>query len=141
MQSILFNGVLVLNPSQMKRYQKPPPGSTVALPFKHEHLQRNMHGKGGFLPLLAAVLACIIDGGAGGLIEKEIAGSGVHLPKVVWSKRSGAFQINPAHNGYGLNLPPWKHIHTHLDSDFIFSNIFIFFRQCNKNISHIFNYH
>jgi len=102
-------GVLVLNTSQMKRYQKIPPGSTVALPFKHEHLQRNMHCKGGFLPLLAAVLAPVIGGVAGGLIEREIAGSGVHLPKVVMCKRSGVFQVDPTSQGHGLHLSPWKH--------------------------------
>ena len=102
-------GVLVLTTSQMKRYQKALPGSTVALPFTHEHLQRNMHCKGGFLPLLAAVLAPIIAGVAGGLIEREIAGSGVHLPKVVWCKRSGVFQVDPTPQGHGLHLSPWKH--------------------------------
>ena len=102
-------GMLVLTASQMKRYRKAPAGSTVALPFKHEHLQQNMHCKGGFLPLLAALLAPIIGGVAGGLIEKEIAGSGVHLPKVVWRKRSGVFQVDPAPQGQGLHLSPWRH--------------------------------
>ena len=41
-------GMLVLTASQMKRYRKAPAGSTVALPFKHEHLQQNMHCKGFF---------------------------------------------------------------------------------------------
>ena len=63
-------GVLELTRSQLKRYRKAPEGSTVSLPFKHEHLQQNMHCKGGLLPLLAAVLAPIIGGVAGGLIEK-----------------------------------------------------------------------
>ena len=103
-----FKGKLILTPPQMKRYQKTPQGKSVALQFKNEHLKQNMHCKGGFLPLLAAVLAPIIAGVAGGLIEKEIAGSGVHPSKVVWCRRSGVFQLDPA-QGNGLHLSPLKH--------------------------------
>ena len=124
-------GLLVLNPLQMKRYHKSLPGSTIALPFKHEHLQRNMHCKGGFLPLLAAVLAPIIGGVAGGLIEKEIAGSGVHLPKVLWSKRSGVFQVDPAQNGHGLKLSPWKHTRP--------SGFGLYFRVTRTKMVHLLN--
>ena len=51
-----------------------------------------MKHKGGFLPLLAAALAPIIGGVAGGLIEKEIAGSGIYSNK----KKSGSgMYLNP----------------------------------------------
>ena len=110
----LLKGELLLNPAQWKKYQKAKPGKSLALPFQHKHLVENMHHKGGFLPLLAAALIPIISGVAGGLIEKEIAGSGLHPPKLVWCKNSTrqstpvAFQIDPTPHGNGLYLSPWK---------------------------------
>ena len=102
-------GVLLLNPSQMKRYQKAPPGS-VSLPFRHADLEENMKRcRGGFLPLLAAALAPVLGGVAGGLIEREIAGSGVKHPKVVCCKKSGAYEVKPTSDGQGLHLRPWQH--------------------------------
>ena len=109
----LMKGEMLLNPSQLRKYQKAAPGQSIALPFQHKHLLHNMNHKGGFLPLLA-LLAPILGGVAGGLIEKEIAGSGIHLPKLILSKRKAsrlpvAFQIDPAaHDGNGLYLSPWK---------------------------------
>ena len=55
----------------------------------------NMRHKGGFLPLIAAALAPIIGGIAGGFIEKEIAGS--RLPKLYTVEKCGQ----------GLKLNPW----------------------------------
>ena len=109
----LSKGELLLTPAQWKKYQKAKPGSVVALPFQHRHLVENMHHKGGFLPLIAAVLAPIIGGVAGGLIEREIAGSGLKHPKMVWYKRSAghkpsvAFQLDPAPRGNGVVFAPW----------------------------------
>jgi len=73
----LLKGEMLLNSSQLKKYQKAAPGKSIALPFQHKHLLHNMNHKGGILPLLAALLAPILGGVAGGLIEKEIAGSGL----------------------------------------------------------------
>ena len=47
-----------------------------------------------FLPLLAAALAPIIGGVAGGLIEKEIAGSGIYSKKKKKKSGSGMY-LNP----------------------------------------------
>ena len=63
---------LLVTPAHIEKYQKASHGSIVSLPFKHEDLKKNH--RGGFLPLIAAALAPIIGGVAGGLIEKEIAG-------------------------------------------------------------------
>ena len=110
----LLKGEMLLNSSQLKKYQKAAPGKSIALPFQHKHLLHNMNHKGGILPLLAALLAPILGGVAGGLIEKETAGSGIHPPKLILCKRKAsrlpvAFQIDPAtHDGNGLYLSPWK---------------------------------
>ena len=101
-------GILLLNSKQLKRYQKAPPGS-LSLPFKHSDLKENMRCQGGFLPLLAAALAPVLGGVAGGLIEREIAGSGLDHPKVVWCKKTGALEVKPTKDGEGLRLSPWKH--------------------------------
>ena len=111
----LVKGELLLCTNQRKKYQKAVAGHTVALPFLHEHLVENTRRKGGFIPLLAALLAPVLGGVAGGLIEKEIAGSGIHPPKLVFCKKKSppvAFQIEPAvHDGDGLYLSPWKGTH------------------------------
>ena len=109
----MLRGEMLLTPSQWRKYNKARDGQVVSLPFKHEHLMQNMKHKGGFLPLLAAALVPLISGVAGGLIEKGIAGSGIHPPKLIWCKRlSGheptAFQIDPAPHGAGLYLSPWN---------------------------------
>ena len=82
---------MLLTPAQFKKYHSAKTGKVVSLPFEHKHLVENMKHKGGFLPLLAAALAPIIGGVAGGLIEKEIAGSGIYNKK----------------NGAGLYLNPY----------------------------------
>ena len=86
---------LLLGLRHLKRYGKAKNGSVVDLPFKHKELMENMRHKGGFLPLLAAALAPVIGGIAGGIIEKEISGSG--LPKLYTVKKCGK----------GLKLNPW----------------------------------
>ena len=75
---------LLLRNVYAKRYTGTPNGQSVSLPFRHEDLVRNMRHKGGFLPLIAAALAPIIGGVAGGLIEKEIAGSGFKSNDRLW---------------------------------------------------------
>ena len=112
-------GVLLLTVAQLKKHQKAPPGSVVSLPFQHKHLEANMRHEGGFLPILAALLSPIISRVAGGLIEKEIAGSGLApppQPNILRCKRSVdeyhkpiAFHVSPdSPNGKGLFLRPWK---------------------------------
>ena len=122
-------GVLLLNPAQFKKYHKSIPGTVVSLPFQREHLEANLRHKGGFLPILAALLAPIIGGVAGGLIEKEIAGSGIYQhhhhpspPTLLWHKgsttgggptnKSFAFHVSPdSTSGKGLYLKLWKGSH------------------------------
>ena len=73
-----------------------------------------MKHKGGFLPLIAAALAPVIGGVAGGLIEREIAGSGIYKKKKKTSskkrksKGSGMY-LNPytKKSGRGMYLNPY----------------------------------
>ena len=67
---------LLVRNKYAKRYHQTPHGKEISLPFSHGDLVQNLHHRGGFLPLIAAALAPIIGGVAGGLIEREIAGSG-----------------------------------------------------------------
>ena len=105
---------LLVRPQHRRRYEKAVKGEVVSLPFKHEELMENMHHKGGFLPLIAAALAPIIGGIAGGLIEKEIAGSGIRdYRKKAWWQGSGVGTKGPKlytieSQGSGLYLNPWK---------------------------------
>ena len=106
------NGELLVTPGHLVRYDKAPHGSTVGLPFKHEELKQNMKHKGGFLPLIAAALAPILGGVAGGLIEREIAGSGLgrfSSGKPWWHggsmKKPKLYTIQK--QGSGLYLNPW----------------------------------
>ena len=85
---------MLLTPAQFKKYHSTKAGKIISLPFEHKHLVENMKHRGGFLPLLAAALAPIIGGVAGGLIEKEIAGSG--LCKCMKKKKAGSgMYLNP----------------------------------------------
>lgn len=90
---------MLLTPAQFKKYHSTKVGSIVSLPFEHKHLIENMKHKGGFLPLLAAALAPVIGGIAGGLIEKEIAGSGIYTKKKGRKKkdktRGSGMYLNP----------------------------------------------
>ena len=76
-----YRGEILLTPQQWAKYQATTRGKSFNIPFKHEELVANMKHKGGFLPLIAAALAPIIGGVAGGLIEREIAGSGIYKKK------------------------------------------------------------
>ena len=85
---------LLVTPAHLEKYRKAKHGSVVSLPFKHDDLKKNH--KGGFLPLIAAALAPIIGGVAGGLIEKEIAGSGIYSKKKKKKKTAGSgMYLNP----------------------------------------------
>ena len=88
---------MLLTPAQWTRYQATPDGKVIHIPFEHKHLVDNH--KGGFLPLLAPVLG----GVAGGLIEREIAGSGICNKK----KTGKGMYLNP-YGGKGLYLSPYK---------------------------------
>ena len=77
----LHHGEMLLTPSQWKKYQAAANGKKIAIPFQHVHLVQNMKHKGGFLPLIAAALAPVQGGVAGGLIERAIAGSGIYNKK------------------------------------------------------------
>ena len=98
------NKELLVTPEHLVRFNKASHGAIVTFPFKHEHLKENH--KGGFLPLLAALAAPIIGGVAGGLIEKEIAGSGltVFRGKPVWR---GPKLYTVEKRGSGMFLNPW----------------------------------
>ena len=95
---------LLVTPAHVEKYRKASHGSVVSLPFKHEDLKKNH--KGGFLPLIAAALAPIIGGVAGGLIEKEIAGSGIHTSR---SRGGGGAKklYSMERHGSGMILTPW----------------------------------
>ena len=69
---------VLLTPAQFSRYHNDAPGETVSIPFRHRDLVQNADHKGGFLPLLLAALAPVLGGVVGGVIEKEISGSGIH---------------------------------------------------------------
>jgi len=110
------HSLLLRNP-YAKRYHEAKMGHPVRLPFRHKDLVQNLHHKGGFLPLIAAVLAPIIGGVAGGLIEKEIAGSGLsrfsgkpwwHGSGVASRKKKKPELYSIEKHGNGLYLNPWK---------------------------------
>ena len=98
---------LLVTPAHVEKYRKASHGSVVSLPFKHEDLRKNH--RGGFLPLLAAALASVIGGVAGGLIEKEIAGSGIHQSgSRSRGGRGGVKQLySMERHGSGMILNPW----------------------------------
>lgn len=107
---------LLLADRHLKRYNKASHGTVVSLPFRHEELMKNMRHKGGFIPLIAAALAPIIGGIAGGFIEKEIAGSGLSRlsGKRPWWHGSGVMKKKKNAQlytiekcGSGLRLNPW----------------------------------
>ena len=94
---------MLLAPSHMKKMQKAAHGSVVTLPFSHKHLVENSRHKGGFLPLLAAVLGPVLGGVAGGLLSK---GKGLKIGKQKKKKRKTKLHI-PA--GRGMYLNPWRY--------------------------------
>ena len=98
------HGEMLLTPAQRTKYQALANGKSMNMTFKHKDLTENMKHKGGFLPLLAAALAPVLGGVAGGLIEREIAGSGIYKKK----KGKGMY-LNPyKHKGSGMYLNPYK---------------------------------
>ena len=99
---------LLVRPQHQRRYEKAAEGEVVSLPFKHEDLQENMHHKEVFLPLVAAALAPLLGGIAGGLIEREI-GSGIHdYRKKTWRQGKGSQLYTIKSHGSGLYLNPWS---------------------------------
>ena len=94
---------MLLTPAQFKKYHSSKAGKIISLPFEHKHLVENMKHRGGFLPLLAAALAPIIGGVAGGLIEKEIAGSGLRHKKC----KKGKKKKKKRKSGSGMYLNPY----------------------------------
>lgn len=107
------HSLLLRNP-YARRYHEAKMGHPVKLPFRHQDLIQNLHHKGGFLPLLLAALAPIIGGVAGGLIEKEIGGSGIRSGKSshgtkkrrITKKKPELYSLEK--HGSGLYLNPWK---------------------------------
>ena len=92
------------NPCTIEKITKSKPGAS-------------MRQKGGFHPILAALLAPVIGGIAAGLIEKEISASGLQYappPTLLWCKRSAdennksiAFHVLPdSSNGRAFYLRP-----------------------------------
>ena len=98
---------MLVTGNMLKRYGKANKGQVVPLQFKHEHLMENMKHSGGFLPLIAAALAPIIGGVAGGLIEKSISGKGIGSGGSRKQDGNGLY-LNPwPHTGHGLYLNPY----------------------------------
>ena len=77
----------------------------MSLPFKHEELMDNMKHSGGFLPLLAAALAPVLGGVAGGLIERGIAGAGCSFCSKTKIKKTK----KKKKQGSGMRLNPYVH--------------------------------
>ena len=96
---------MLLTPAQLKKYHSAKNGSIVSLPFQHKHLVDNMKHRGGFLPLIAAALAPIIGGVAGGLIEKSIAGSGIYHKQ--GGSKSSNNKKKKKKTGNGMYLNPY----------------------------------
>ena len=82
-------GEMLLTPQHWAKYQATTHGKSFNIPFKHEELAENMKHKGGFLPLIAAAFAPVIGGVAGGLIEREISGSGIYKKRRKHRLKSG----------------------------------------------------
>ena len=95
---------MLLTPAQFKKYHSAKTGKIVSLPFQHKHLMENMKHKGGFLPLLAAALAPVSGGVAGGWIDKAIAGSGIYHKKRRRKKNKGKIKKK---TGAGMYLNPY----------------------------------
>ena len=94
-------GKLILSPSQEEKYLRAPVNSDVRIPFTHANLHQNTQHSGGFIPLILAALASSV---AGGLIERGIAGAGIH--KFLWHTGNHAYQLSPS--GKGIHLTPWR---------------------------------
>ena len=90
---------ILLAPNHMKKIQKASHGSVVTLPFSHKQLVENSRHKGGFLPLLAAILGPVLGGIAGGLLGKGL--------KIKKTKRKKTKSHIPA--GRGMYLNPWRY--------------------------------
>ena len=106
-----YHGEMLLTPQQWLKYQKATNGKTIRIPFEHKHLVENMNHKGGFLPLIAAALAPVIGGIAGGLIERKIAGSGIGKGMYLnpYTKKGKGMYLNPYYKkGKGMYLNPYK---------------------------------
>ena len=94
---------MLLAPGHLKKYQKAAHGSVMSLPFTHKHLMENH--KGGFLPLLAALLGPILGGVAGGLL-----GRGLKIKKKKKKKAGRGMYLNPW-KGDGMYLKPYENTH------------------------------
>lgn len=108
------HGEMLLTPAQRMKYQSLANGKSMNMTFKHKDLEENMRHKGGFLPLLAAALAPVLGGVAGGLIEKEIAGSGIYKKKKgkgmylnPYKRKGNGMYLNPYKKGKGIYLTPY----------------------------------
>ena len=106
---------MLLTPQQSLKYKRLDNGNSMNIGFKHEHLEENMKHKGGFLPLLAAAIAPILGGVAGGLIEKEIAGSGIYKKKKgtgmylnPYKRKGSGMYLNPYKKGKGVYMNPYE---------------------------------
>ena len=90
---------ILLSPANVKRYEDAT--ESVTLPFKHADLVNNADHVGGFIPLILAALGSSV---IGGLIEKGIAGSGIH--KYIWNHGKGVYHMVPQDTG--IHLYPYK---------------------------------
>ena len=101
---------MLLTPGHLKKYQKAAHGSIVTFPFTHKQLVENSRHKGGFLPLLAAILGPILGGVAGGL-----AGRGLKIKKKKKKKRNTnkkKKKTKMVTKGNGMYLNPWRYKNT-----------------------------
>ena len=102
-------GIICLTQHQLAKVRRSPTGSKFSFAFSPAQVKANMKHEGGFLPILAAILAPAITGIIGGLAEKAISGSGLKASKhqdIVLHKKSHILKVTP--QGKGLFLSPYS---------------------------------
>ena len=102
-------GILCLTQQQLFKVRKAPVGTQFSFAFSPAQVKANVKHEGGFLPILAAVLAPIISGIIGGVAERAIAGSGLKTSNhqdIVLRKKSHMIKLSP--RGQGLFLTPYS---------------------------------
>ena len=98
------NDILCLTHKQLSKVKKMPPGTAFQFKFSPAQMTANLQHRGGFLPLLLAALAPILGGVIGGVVEKSIAGSGIH--DIIWRKNNRTMKLTS--QGKGLFLSPYS---------------------------------
>ena len=99
-------GTFLLNAKQVSKLDKSPSGHPVKIMLTADQVKKNMEHTGGFLPIIAALLAPVIGSAVGAAVDKAISGKGLSPGTTLWAKKSGTYEIHP--HGLGLRLTPYK---------------------------------